>query len=90
MAQMNGNGIWAPPPTTLWPESRPGLMGMKSDYHLMAGQWAVRNEPGISRLAAHGQVFTLQLLTPVTPAQEPSESETPNLPSLSFHVDAHL
>lgn len=38
-----------------------GLMGMKSNSHLMAGQWPVRRELGVCSLAAHGQVFMSQL-----------------------------
>lgn len=38
-----------------------GLMGMKSNYHLMAGQWPARSELGVCSLAAQGQVFMSQL-----------------------------
>lgn len=52
------------------------LMGTKSNYHLMAGQWSVWNELVISSLVPHGQVFILQFPPSVTAAQGLNESET--------------
>lgn len=58
------------------------LMGTKSNYHLMAGQWSVWNELTISSLVPHGQVFILRLPPSMTAAQRLNESERPDLPSL--------
>lgn len=62
------------------------LMGTKSNYHLMAGQWSVWNELVISSLVPHGQVFILQLPPPVTAARSLSESEGQERPSLSCEI----
>lgn len=69
---------------------QPRLMGTKSNYHLMAGQWSVWNELVISGLVPHGQVFILQFPPSVTGVQELNESERPKLPFLLFEIDAHL
>lgn len=64
------------------------LTGMKSNHHLMAGQWSVRNELVISSPVPHRQVFMLQFLPSVTVA--PDVNERPKLPSLSFELAAHF
>ena len=66
------------------------LMGTRSNYHLMAGQWSVWNELVISSLVPHGQVLILQLPPSLTAAVGPNESERPKPPSPLFEIGRSL
>lgn len=84
--RLDGSDEWKcdPDPSTHKPLAgiQARLMGTKSNYHLMAGQWSVWNELVISSLAPHGQVFILQFPPSVTAAQGLKESETWTILSL--------
>lgn len=84
--RLDGSDEWKcdPDPSTHNPLAgiQARLMGTKSNYHLMAGQWSVWNELVISSLAPHGQVFILQFPPSMTAAQGLKESETWTILSL--------